>query len=287
MKDKDTSGKRPATLAVLICAHNRRAKTLACLDRVFSSARPPGLELSVYLVDDGSTDGTGEAVESRFPQVHCISGPGDLFWSGGIRKAWEVAARERHDFYLWLNDDVETDSGAIVMVIEASAGVGHGAIICGAAVSPTTGELTYGGRDQLDAPPIVPNGHLQPCRLINGNFVLVPRVVFERVGGIDPAFVHDIGDYDYGLRALKAGIACYVAPQAIGTCPRNDFVHKWRSPDLGIAERFRLLYSPLARPHPVQYFIFARRHFGLAGAVRSFVAAHLRAVFPSLFGRGP
>jgi GT2 family glycosyltransferase len=267
---------------VLICAHNRREKSLACLRRLQACHSLDDLDISVYFVDDGSTDGTAEAVAVQFPKVNLIRGKGDLYWSGGISAAWAEAAHGGHDFYIWLNDDVEITPGSIAMSVAASATVGHRAILCGATTSPISDELTYGGRDGLDTPPIAPNGQLQSCRLINGNFVLVPRSVFERLGGIDPGFVHDIGDYDYGLRALAAGIECHVLPQAIGTCARNDFVQKWRSQHIGISERFRNLYSPLGRPHPLQYFRFARRHFGLLSALRSFAAAHLRAFWPGL-----
>lgn len=51
MKTDDTFGKK---LAVLMTCHNRREKTLRCLTSLFSCRPEAGLELSVYLVDDGS-----------------------------------------------------------------------------------------------------------------------------------------------------------------------------------------------------------------------------------------
>ena len=63
------------------------------------------IDLNVYLVDDGSTDGTSEAVKKNFPQVNIIKGDGTLFWNGGMRVAFSKAMESEHDYYLWLNDD--------------------------------------------------------------------------------------------------------------------------------------------------------------------------------------
>ena len=53
---------------------------------------------------------------------------------------------------------------------------------------------------------------------MNGNIVLVPRSVVQRVGNLDPAFVQPMGDFDYGLRARHAGCAVWVAPGTVGMC---------------------------------------------------------------------
>ena len=56
---------------------------------------------------------------------------------------------------------------------------------------------------------LTPNGRLQPCELINGNIVLIPRYVYQQVGTNDPYFQHAIGDNDYGYRVIEAGLKKY------------------------------------------------------------------------------
>ncbi len=63
-------------IAVLLTCHNRRAETLRCLEALL--AQDAGASLRVFLVDDGSTDGTGEAVRVSFPQVNVVQGDGSL-----------------------------------------------------------------------------------------------------------------------------------------------------------------------------------------------------------------
>ena len=90
-------------IAALLTCFNRKEKTRKCLESLFA-VRPNS---DVYLVDDGSTDGTSELIAELFPNVHIIIGSGDLYWSRGMYTAWKEAIKEDYDYYLWLNDDVE------------------------------------------------------------------------------------------------------------------------------------------------------------------------------------
>ena len=100
-------------LCALLTCFNRRDKTLACLDALYRCDLPAGVGLSAVLVDDGSRDGTGDAVRQRFPQVEVLRGDGSLYWSGGMRMAWARAMAQGFDDYLWLNDDTILDRHAI------------------------------------------------------------------------------------------------------------------------------------------------------------------------------
>ena len=69
----------PERVEVLIAIHNRREKTLDCLTHLYRQQMPNNYLLEVYLVDDGSTDGTADAVNVCFPEVTIIGGTGALF----------------------------------------------------------------------------------------------------------------------------------------------------------------------------------------------------------------
>ena len=93
-------------LAVLMTVHNRRETTLAALRGLMSQIGLYGTHLRVFLVDDGSDDGTADAVRSEFPQVVVDVQPkGHLFWAAGMARAEGLAAQHDPDYYLWLNDD--------------------------------------------------------------------------------------------------------------------------------------------------------------------------------------
>ena len=78
-------------VAILTC-HNRREKTLACLRSYFDQALRFPANLEVVLVDDGSSDGTAEAVRALgASSVEIVAGSGDLYWAAGMALAEERA----------------------------------------------------------------------------------------------------------------------------------------------------------------------------------------------------
>ena len=54
------------------------------------------------------------------------------------------------------------------------------------------------------------------------NDIRHPNSVASKVGNIDGAFIHSMGDLDYGLRARKLGCSIWTAPSFVGTCSRNS-----------------------------------------------------------------
>lgn len=97
-----------AKIAVIMTCFNRRETTLACLRALHQQTNT----FDVFLTDDGSSDGTAEAIKAEFPQVNILQGNGNLFWVGGMRLAFGEAIKNSYNYYLWLNDDtfLETDT---------------------------------------------------------------------------------------------------------------------------------------------------------------------------------
>ena len=171
----------------------------------------------------------------------CSLGTGDLYWTGGMIMADEAAMAARPDHLLWLNDDVELAAGALTMLIDAAQKTKSEAIIVGTTVDSDSNAATYGGYRRsgrpLDLELVEPNGQLQPVSTMNGNVVLIPRAVRERVGTLDSRFQHNMSDMDYGFRAFQAGLEIVVAPEAIGRCKKNEVKGKWRDPRVPLHER--------------------------------------------------
>jgi len=86
-KSQTDESRMTMDLAVLMAAHNRRDTTLLCLRSLFEG-RLDNVHLSVTLVDDGSNDGTADAIRLQFPSVAIIHGDGTLFWSRAMALAW-------------------------------------------------------------------------------------------------------------------------------------------------------------------------------------------------------
>lgn len=269
-------------IAVLITCHNRKEKTLQCLQALFWQK---GLELDyvieVFLVDDGSTDGTAEAIKNKFPTVNIIQGNGNLYWNRGMHKAWETAAKTQDfDYYLWLNDDTFLTEEAVLTLLRQNFSK---AIVCGTTQSIQDRKATYGGYRRNPYRLLMPNGEFQECDYCNGNCVLISREVFRIVGNLDPVFHHALGDFDYGYRARKLGIAIYIAPFFIGTCEGHTVIPKWRSPSISFIARVKNLYSAASGCHPFEFFVIDSRQNGIFAAIFHFTTIHLRAIAPLLW----
>lgn len=278
MNTDHPSGKK---LAVLMTCHNRREKTLQCLEALFLCPLEDGLRVSVHLVDDGSSDGTGDAVRQAYPSVSVIRGDGSLFWNRGMRMAWKAALEKNADFYLWLNDDTVLYPFALHHLLEASCRMDHRAVISGSTCRPGTDDWTYGGMS--GGKPVIPDGTLQECELCHGNILWVPRQVVERIGILDGFYLHALGDYDYSRTARSRGIPLRVAPAYLGTCVWHDKAVPWTDREVGLAGRLRNLYSPLGNAQPRYYFHYVRKHDGWLAAFRAMACMHVRVFFPALW----
>lgn len=270
-------------IAVLMTCFNRREGTLRCLQNLFRVR----LDLDVYLVDDGSTDGTSVAVENRFPAVKVIPGQGNLFWTRGMHMAWRQASAKRYRFYLWLNDDVVLTEDFLDELLSCTEITGGRAIISGIIDSHDHASIIYGAADE-NKKLLQPNGKMQEVINMNGNVVIVPNEVFEVLGNLDPVFHHDLGDVDYGLRARAKGIPVLTTRKVVGSCDVNDLC-RVRLCRANLLQRFKRLYSPLGSP-PVLNFYFRVRHYGIVNAVTYYIYIHCINLLPDnlvkiFFGR--
>lgn len=274
-------------IAVLLTCHNRRDKTLSCLHSLRQASLTFDHRMDVYLVDDGSTDGTGEAVKNNFPEVHVIQGNGNLFWNQGMRLAWGTASQTaKHDFYLWLNDDTLLSPFALTELFEsyqeAVSRDGQPAIVVGACESfAGSNEFSYGGRN--DSGSIEPNGDLQGCKYINGNVVLVSRSIFETLGNLSNDYTHAMGDIDYGLRATTAGFNCYSTKGYIATCPRHSSIPGWKDPKVPLSKRLKLTHSPQGL-NLREYIRFRQKFWGYLW-IKYALLVYMKVLFPRIYSK--
>lgn len=262
-------------IAVLMTCYNRKEMTLRCLSRL-------NWPLDVYLVDDGCADGTSAAVRKYADEVvkrggggqwnlHLVHGNGSLFWARGMELAWREALRYEdslhsapahypyaYDGFLWLNDDVDLGPNAISAILHSCSANQHSVVV--GELENARGEIVYGTRGDL----------------FTGNFVFVPRSVYEKVGMICGEFAHAWADSDYAMRCKRAGVRV-VSCGVVGRCEG----HPNRPPlkGLSLRERWGMLFDPKGWcVHDL--WLYRRRNWGVCAAIAS--CAHL--VLHVLFG---
>jgi GT2 family glycosyltransferase len=212
-------------VAAVVLTWNGREDTLACLA---SLQRVPDRPDAVIVVDNGSTDGTAEAVRERFPDVELVRSEENLGFAGGNNLGLERALELGTDHVLVLNNDAEVVPGAIRALVEEAArrpdAGSLGAKIlyaeppdlvwfAGAVYDPRSGyngrQLGYRERD---------DGRFDAVRETDracGAALLIPRPVLERLGGFDDELFLYSEDVEWSLRARAVGYRHYVVGASV------------------------------------------------------------------------
>lgn len=128
----------------------------------------------------------------------------------------------------------------------------------------------------------MPDGSLMKVDYFNGNIVLIPRAAYKVLGNLDHYFTHSKGDFDYGMRARKAGIAMYQCGMVLGECDEHPTLDKWCNPEVPFAQRWKMLNRPNGMP-PKETFHLEKRHKGLITASFHYLTIYLRCLCPSLW----
>lgn len=207
----------PLVVEVLLACHNRKLLTLQCLRSLFE-IESDDLKFLVHVVDDGSLDGTWDAVSSEFPQVDLIKGSGSLFWAASMALG-ETHIEDNNRWIMWLNDDVKLEL-SLKDILPVQLKSNPDSILVGE-IYDNSDQFQYGliyqGRLKDD---LFSRNSQEMCgqnpKTFNGNLVLIPSQVRRAVGTIDGKFSHGYADIDYGLRATKRGIALRSLPGISG-----------------------------------------------------------------------
>ena len=274
-------------IAVIVSCFNRKATTLAGLTSLYNQKHVEHLSITVFLVDDGSTDGTAAAIAECFPAVRLLHGDGSLWWAGAMRKAFAAAMAEGYDGYLWWNDDTELMEDAVSRLVNCARMVEPElgpAIVVGTTSDPDTGKPTFGGHRQRKSGLLIQIIHVDPnpdrpvrVDTMNGNFTLIPSAIANTIGNLEPRFHHQLADFDYGRRAIKAGFPVILAPGYFGRCKNNSAAKTYRDGTIPLSARWKSLMSPRGAI-PREWLLYTSRHYGWRWPLY-FVSPYVKVLF--------
>lgn len=247
-------------IAILLTCYNRKSKTLSCLHSLSHTYELSGsaLNISVYLTDDNSTDGTAEAVKNEtYPfDIYVLPGTGNLYWNGGMINSWRKAiACGGYDGYLLLNDDVVLLESFWKELEDADklslSQHGKRGIYVGSTCDSRTRQFTYGGfiftnKLTLKDEYVIPDGETyQHCQCAHGNITYISSDVVNEMGIFCEEYIHGGTDHDYSYLAYKAGFPIIVLPNYAGLC-ENDHKEDGYADFLmmSLKERLGYLNSP-------------------------------------------
>ncbi len=265
-------------MAIVTPVHNRREITLRCLWSLREIDRV-GLDVRIIVVDDGSTDGTGEAIRREFPEVEIIEGDGNLWYTAGTNRGIEAAMKQDPDYVLAINDDSVFDPQFLQRMVQCAED--NPRSVVGALLLrmdkpdrvmqvDVRWDTWYGGwRHRYDL--TTNNVPKEPweVEVIVGNCVLYPCAVIREVGLMNERAFPQYGDVEYTPRMRKGGWHLLVEPRAWVFCQRNDVPPPFREQPL----RRQLKILLVDRRHPLNLFTMFRGHWASAPSHMEGVAA--------------
>lgn len=200
---------RRRSVSIVIPVYNRVDLTVQCLEAI---AQTTSGDFEVVVVDDASTDGTAEVL-AQFGSALTVVRHDE---NQGFARACNDGARAaRGDLLVFLNNDTLPRPGwldALLTAAEAAPDVGA----VGARLLYPDGTIQHAGIGftpdfepfhlhqgvPADAPAVTED---RDCEAVTGACLLVPRAVYDEIGGFDEGYRMYFEDVDLCLRIRATG----------------------------------------------------------------------------------
>jgi GT2 family glycosyltransferase len=220
----------PVRIEIVATVHNRKEITLQCL-KSLSRINNDGLAVHSIIVDDGSTDGTSDAIRAEFPEVEIVQGNGNLWYTEGTNVGVRAAFKHDPDYVLMINDDSVFDANFLKCMVETAQK--HPRSVIGSLlllwdqphklfqVAPVWDTWLGGWRHwQSQTVWTIPD---KPWNvdLIVGNCVLVPVEAYSEAGLMNSKRYPNFGDAEFTPRLKKMEWQLLIDPRARVFCQPN------------------------------------------------------------------
>jgi GT2 family glycosyltransferase len=271
------------SVSIIIVTWNTRDLVLDCLASIehVGGARSAGVDVETIVVDNGSEDGTGQAVQSAFPGVRLLTLSANLGFAAGCN----VGIRESSGrFFLLLNSDAQLVAGVVdrcVGFLEANPDV---AIVGPQLLNPDGSKQTSVHNFPIVATELIPKSVFQyffPSRFpshrtagndpvdveaLVGAAMFVRRDAVDSVGDLSEDYFFFLEETDWCWRMRAAGWRVTYLPDAHITHVSGASSKK-KNASMTRIEYHRSLY------------LFYRKHRGMGWMATVLVLRTLKALF--------
>lgn len=214
------------TLAIVVLNWNGLADTRALLASLAHCALPERWQARVLVVDNGSADGSAEALRREFPHHEVLALPENRRFAGGNNAGLAHVLAQGADAVMLINNDTEADPQLLerlLLALEQEPGAGAASPLiffarpldeiwyAGGRCNVALGHTSHRGLRQRytgQYRSIEDTGYLTGCCLV------AMRDVWERIGALDERYFIYAEDADWSLRVRGAGLRLLFVPTA-------------------------------------------------------------------------
>lgn len=179
------------------------------IDKCLSSTKQSSYPVTVFLVDNNSTDGTPEFIESKYPDVKLTRSKDNLGFGRANNIAIHQALQENYDYFFLLNQDAYIQQDTVKELMSV-ASAGDYAIISPIHLNGDASNVDPYFRDFVLAkcPDYLKHSILKDEQtLFESEFIpaaawFLPRKTIDEIGGFDSLFYHYGEDDNFCQRCL-------------------------------------------------------------------------------------
>ncbi len=174
----------------------------------------------IIIIDDGSTDNSAEIIKEKYPKVIILKGDGNLWWSAATNLGVKEALKNKADYIVTINNDVEVAPDFLTKLIECAKEYPNSLIGSKIYEEGTQKLWYYGGivdwkrgefNHNLDDKQSIFNADW-----LTGMGVLIKQEVFKKIGFYNAKKVPQyFGDLEFSMRAKKNGYNLIVSGKSI------------------------------------------------------------------------
>ena len=241
----------------------------------------------ILLIDDGSSDGTADAVKSLLPATTVITGPGNWWWAGSLQQGYDWLRAQRpalDELVLIANDDTTFGEEFLEEAVRYLACKSR-TLLLAQPRSHHTGKVIE-SRIHLDWDNLSFESTSDPgmvnCLSTRGLFLRI-RDLYE-IGGFHPKLLpHYFSDFEYTYRAHKLGMTLVSTPEVNLVMDEKSTGIREARAESSI-ERLKMLLQVRASGNPFYFSAFVMLACPASQVVRNLLRVWIRFAFIILRG---
>lgn len=264
----------PIDLSVVIVNWNAKKLLIDCLASVFKTVKNVSME--IWLVDNGSADGSVDAVRRKYPSVNIVQNQKNMGFAAANNQAF---SKTKGRYILLLNTDTVLTEGAVEAIynfMEQHPGAGMAcgqllnqdgskqnsfanfpclpALVLGESLLQLLFPKKYPNKQRVKALPMKVDSCIGACMMVRSNAV-------KAVGKLDESFFFFFEETDWALRMKLSGWEIWLVPSAR--------IFHFQGQSVGHDIRSRVLF------YRSRYIYFNKWHKNIYGLIRGIIFARL------------